>query len=131
MGEFVQVVAKWRSSIVTLAGCDTEKLRKKAEAITASNPKILVRQLEFDLESLGKVKEAAKALNSWTDVPVVDVFVHSAVIMAVNYAATVDGFEQQFAVNHLATFFFTDLIMDKILVSKESQIVIAGSSVHR
>ncbi|KAM0254566.1 hypothetical protein ACHAQJ_006674 [Trichoderma viride] len=129
--EFVQAIAKWSPSILILAGRDLEKLRKTAGVIAAINPKILIKQLDFDLESLAKVKKAAETLNSWKDVPVVDVFVRSAAIMAVDYARTVDGFERQFAVNHLATFLFTNLIMDKILASKEPRIVIVGSSAHR
>ncbi|KAM0513347.1 hypothetical protein ACHAPE_007999 [Trichoderma viride] len=129
--EFVLAIAQRSPSTIILTGRDYSKLSETAVAIAAVNPKISVKQLGLDLESFAKVKEAVNTLDSWKDVPVIDVFVHSAAIMAVDYAVTVDGFERQFAVNHLATFLFTNLIMGKILASKEPRIVIVGSSAHR
>ncbi|KAF8891623.1 hypothetical protein CPB84DRAFT_1683245 [Gymnopilus junonius] len=128
---FVEYIAKAQPSLIILAGRDSNKTEKTASAITSSNPNVKTRLLKVDLASLQSVRDAAAEVNSWSDVPVIDVLVNSAGIMAVDYALTVDGFERQFASNHLGHFLLTNLIIDKILASKTPRIVSVTSSGHR
>jgi len=51
--------------------------------------------------------------------------------MATEYATTADGFEGQFGTNHVAPWLFTNLIMDKVLASKEPRIVNISSDGFR
>lgn len=81
--------------------------------------------------SFADVCKAAETVNSWAVVPQVDVLVNNAGIMAVPYKLTEDGVESQFQTNHLSRFLFTNLIMDKILVSKAPRIIFVSSSLHR
>lgn len=47
---------------------------------------------------------AANEVNSWDDVPIIDVLVNNAGIMAPEYKVTDDGFESQLATHHLGPF---------------------------
>ena len=62
------------------------------------------------------MREAAFTINE--SAPHIDVLINNAGIMAVKeYTKTVDGFESQFATNHLGHFLLTNLLMGKILVA--------------
>jgi NAD(P)-dependent dehydrogenase (short-subunit alcohol dehydrogenase family) len=50
--------------------------------------------------------------------------------MGTPYEKTVDGFEGQFAANHLGHFLFIQLIIPKLLESSAPRVVLASSSAH-
>ncbi|OHE98122.1 WW domain-containing oxidoreductase [Colletotrichum orchidophilum] len=100
-----------------------EKAEKTAGVVKAAHPDVKTKVLELDLGSLAAVRKAAATVLSWDDVPFIDVLANNAGIMAVNYELPPDGYESQFATNHLAHFLFTDLIIYKVLVSNAPRIV--------
>jgi NAD(P)-dependent dehydrogenase (short-subunit alcohol dehydrogenase family) len=130
-GIFLEYIVKANPSRLILAGRTLSKTQQTADALKAAHPNIDIRTLQVDLSSLADVREAAAKVNSWEDVPHIDVLVNNAGIMAIPYQVTVDGFEMQFGSNHLGPFLFTNLIMDKILASKAPRIVNVSSSGHR
>lgn len=128
---FVEAVAAASPALLILAGRDEAKLAKAAESIAAAHPGAQTRNLVVDLCSLASVRKAAEEVNSWTDVPKIDVVVNNAGIMAVNFALTPDGFETQFAASHIGHFLLTNLIMSKVLASESPRIVNISSDGHR
>ncbi|KAF8891620.1 hypothetical protein CPB84DRAFT_1374608 [Gymnopilus junonius] len=128
---FVLAIAKAQPALLILAGRDLTKLEKTAADISASNPTIKTRNLRINLESLQSVRDAAAAVNSWSDAPAIDVVVNNAAIMACDYGISVDGFERQLASNHLGHFLLANLIMNKVLASKSPRVVFVGSAGHR
>lgn len=132
LGEsFAKQVAAGKPSVLILAGRSISKLQGLVEHLNTSHPSVLVKTLALNLLSFAGVRKAAETLNSWEDVPRVDVLVNNAGIMAVPYQLTEDGFESQFQTNHLSHFLFTNLIMDKILASDSPRVVFVSSGVHR
>ncbi|CAF3467793.1 unnamed protein product [Fusarium graminearum] len=101
-GLFIQETASKSPELLILAGRNASKLQELAEAIAKGYPSVKTRNLVVDLSSLASVRKAAEGVNSWEDVPVIDVLVNNAGIMAVPYAKSVDGFESQFAICHLS-----------------------------
>ncbi|KAF9890516.1 hypothetical protein FE257_005921 [Aspergillus nanangensis] len=130
-GFFVQSIAKAQPKCLILAARNAEKLSQMAAEITASHPAVQVRTLQIDLGSLESVQSAADQVNAWGDIPAIDVLVNNAGIMAVGYQLSPEGFESQFATNHLGPYLFTNLIMSKILAAKEPRIVNVSSDGHR
>ncbi|OQE05595.1 hypothetical protein PENVUL_c023G03436 [Penicillium vulpinum] len=130
-GFFVQSIAKAQPAWLILAARNTEKLAQMEASITAAQPTVKVRTLQVDLGSLESVRNAAAQVNSWDDIPVIDVLVNNAGIMAVDYKLTTDGVESHLATNHLGPFLFTNLIAKKIVGSKEPRIVVVSSDGHR
>ena len=129
---FIESIAGSQPALIILAGRDNAKLQRVAAKILASTqPQVQVRLLQLDLASLALVRQSAAELNSWAEVPRIDVVVNSAGIMATEFALSPDGFESQLATNHLGHFLFTNLIMEKILASESPRVVNVSSDGHR
>lgn len=128
---FVELVAAAKPALVILTGRSPAKPQQTADAIAKAHPEVKTRILKLDLGSLAAVREAAAEVNSWDDVPAIDVVVNNAAIMGVDFALSPDGFESQFATNHLGHFLFTNLIIGKVLAAKEPRIVSVSSDGHR
>lgn len=111
-----------------LAGRTPSKLQSSVDEITTAKPNINVKTLKLDLASFESVRDAAEEVNSWTDVPCIDVVVNNAGIMCPPHAATEDGIESQFQANHLGHFLLTNLIMNKILASSSPRVVSVSSN---
>lgn len=130
-GFFVETIAKAQPAGLILAGRSLERSEKTADALRATYPDIDIRTLQLDLSSLAAVREAAATVHSWHDVPRIDVLMNNAGLMATDFKLTVDGYELQFASNHLGHFLFTNLIMDKLLASEAPRVVNVSSNGHR
>lgn len=128
---FVNAVASAEPGLLILAGRNAVKVQQTADSLAKAHPGVKTRTLRLDLASLAAVREAAAEVNSWDDVPAIDVLVNNAAIMAVGYSVTRDGFESQFGTNHLGHFLFTNLIMGKILAAPRPRVVSVSSSGHR
>ncbi|RKL25022.1 hypothetical protein BFJ72_g14157 [Fusarium proliferatum] len=127
---FILETASKSPSLLILAGRNASKLQEMSEAITKANPSVKIRSLVVDLGSLASVQKAAEEVNSWNDVPSIDVVVNNAGVMAIPYTKSVDGYEMQFAICHLGHFLLTNLIMDKILASESPRVVNISSNGH-
>lgn len=93
-----------------------------------------VEILEMDLSSLAGVRLGAEKFLRKTSK--LNVLVCNAGTMAIpNYITTVDGFETQFGVNHLAHFLLFQLLKDTLLSSASpsfnSRVVMVSSASHR
>ncbi|GAD94147.1 short-chain dehydrogenase, putative [Paecilomyces variotii No. 5] len=130
-GAFVQFIAKAKPRVLILATRNPAKLEQTAEGISSAYPNVKVRALKVDLGSLKSVREAAREVNSWDDIPSIDVLVNNAGVMAVDYQLSPEGFESHFATNHLGPFLFTNLLMKKLLASKSPRVVVVSSDGHR
>lgn len=128
---YAHAVSKATPANLIIAGRNSIKLEQCAKDIALESPKAKIRTLKIDLGSFRSVREAAAQVNGWDDIPAIDVLVNNAGIMGVPYAVTVDGFESQFATNHLGPFLFTNLIMSKVLKAASPRIVMVSSDGHR
>ena len=59
-----------------------------------------------------------------------DVLVNNAALWEFSHKETADGYETVFAVNHLAPFLLTHLLLDKIKASAPSRVVTVSSNAH-
>lgn len=130
-GFYVQSIAAAKPANLILAGRNGTKLSQCANEITAEHPEVNIRTLQVDLSSLKSARDAANQVNSWDDIPVIDVLVNNAGIMAVDYKLSEDGVESQFATNHLGPFLFTNLVIRKVLGSTAPRVVMVTSDGHR
>ncbi|KAF7122185.1 hypothetical protein CNMCM5793_000142 [Aspergillus hiratsukae] len=128
---FVQCIAAAEPRCLVLAGRTRSKIQQTADEIKASHPSVETRLLEVDLASLDSVRQAAEQINSWEDIPAIDVVVNNAAIMATEYALSAEGVEAQFATNHLGPFLLTNLIMGKVLAAGRPRVVMVASDGHR
>ena len=61
----------------------------------------------------------------------IDVLVNNAGLFSPRYRLSADGFELTFAVNHLAPFLLTNLLLDRLKASAPARIVTVASEAHR
>ncbi|KAK4445229.1 short-chain dehydrogenase TIC 32 [Podospora aff. communis PSN243] len=128
---FITAIARASPALLILAGRSPSKVSETAATIHKLYPDVRTRVLELDLGSLESVRRAAEEVISWTDVPVIDVLVNNAGIMAVEYGLSPEGVERHFATNHLGHFLLTNLVMGKILAAGEPRVVCVSSDGHR
>jgi retinol dehydrogenase-14 len=60
-----------------------------------------------------------------------DVLVNNAGLFSPHYRLSADGFELTFAVNHLAPFLLTNLLLERLKASAPARIVTVASEAHR
>ncbi|KAM0337828.1 hypothetical protein ACHAPU_011507 [Fusarium lateritium] len=128
---FIEAIAAAKPELAILAGRSIGKLQQTANDLSVKYPNLKIKLLTLDLSSIKSVRAAAEEVNEWTDVPKIDVLVNNAGIMATEFKLTEDGFENQFASNHLGHFLFTNLIIDKILAAESPRVVSVSSNGHR
>src|SRR5262249_26734382 len=63
--------------------------------------------------------------------PTIHVLVNNAGVVNLRHTTTVDGIETVFAVNHLAYFLLTHLLLDRLRASAPARIVNVASEAHR
>jgi NAD(P)-dependent dehydrogenase (short-subunit alcohol dehydrogenase family) len=82
-----------------------------------------------DFSRLAEVRRVADEILSADDR--IDLLVNNAGLMSRNYRFSFDGFELTFAVNHLAPFLLTQLLLDRLRASAPARIVSVASEAHR
>lgn len=81
------------------------------------------------LSLFAEVRKLAEAFKA--RYPQLDVLVNNAGGVSDKRRVTADGFEQTFAVNHLAPFLLTHLLLDRLQASAPTRVVIVASIGHR
>ncbi len=82
-----------------------------------------------DLFSLGQVRRLAADLLKAA--PRIDVLINNAGAIFAKRETTVDGMERTFALNHMAYFLLTALLLDRLKASAPARIVNVASEAHR
>ncbi|MFZ0919227.1 MAG: SDR family oxidoreductase [Candidatus Dormiibacterota bacterium] len=85
--------------------------------------------LDADLTSQAAVR--ALADEAMARYPRVDVLVNNAGAMFAQRALTVDGIERTWALNHLAPFLLTNLLLDRLKASAPARIITTSSDAHK
>lgn len=118
-----------RGALVVLA-CRT---RSKADAARATIlvdvPTADVSLVDLDLSSLASVAEAAAEFSRRFGR--LDLLLNNAGVMATPYQRTVDGFELQFATNHLGHVALAAHLLPMLLATPQSRVVNVSSLAHK
>ncbi len=110
-------------------GRDPDKGARALAQIKARSGNPQIEFLQADFGSLADVRRLAAALMERT--PHIDVLINNAGAMFVNRAVSKDGYELTFAVNHLAPFLLTHLLLDTLKSGSQVRIVTTASQAHR
>jgi NAD(P)-dependent dehydrogenase (short-subunit alcohol dehydrogenase family) len=107
--------------------------RTKAEAMAMllrnKHPGLEAEIHIADLFSLSQVRRLAAELLKAA--PRIDVLINNAGAIFAKRETTVDGMERTFALNHMAYFLLTALLLDRLKASAPSRIVNVASEAHR
>jgi NAD(P)-dependent dehydrogenase (short-subunit alcohol dehydrogenase family) len=117
-----------RGAELGLVGRDPERVRATAEQARASGGGAAVHEHVADLARMDEVRRlGAELLEAY---PSIDVLANNAGAMFTSRHVTSDGFEQTFALNHLAPFLLTSLLLDR-LTAAGGRVVTTASDAHK
>ena len=123
-----QALAK-RGAQILVHGRDAEKGAGVVAALKRASGNQNIAFVQADFASLAEVRKLADTVKS--RVPRLDVLINNAGLFALKRTLTKDGYETTFAVNHLAPFLLTNLLLDTLKASAPSRIVVVSSAGHR
>lgn len=127
--ETARVLARMGYSVL-IHGRDERRGQAAVQAVrAAAQANVDVRFLRADFASLAQVR--ALAAEVLACVPQLDVLINNAGCANFSRSVTADGYETTFAVNHLAPFLLTNLLLDKLRASGSARIVNVASRAHR
>lgn len=118
-----------KGATVVMACRNLEKAEISAKDIMRSHVKARLDIRELDLTSLASVRAFAEKFKS--DYHKLDILINNAGVMVPPFSTTEDGFELQFACNHLGHFALTGLLIELLLSSVNSRVVTVSSVAHR
>lgn len=115
---------------VTILGRDVDKgLATLAELRPTARHPDRLSFLSCDLSRLEDVHSVAGTLHQRLDH--IDVLICNAGVINVKRLETADGFEETFAINHLAHFLLTGLVLDLVRKAPQGRIIVVSSDAHR
>lgn len=120
-------IAKAGAKIVMIV-----RSKEKAEKLCAEIQAFSTHQPEYyvaDFEDLNQVRQAAEAV--LLNCQRIDVLINNAGIHLTTRQLTIDGHEKVFAVNHLASFLITSLLLKRMVESAPARIIQVNSEGHR
>jgi retinol dehydrogenase 14 len=110
---------------VGITGRDKARTRAAAAEIARESGNPAVDAFAADMSSQAEVRRLAAAVLS--AYPRLDVLVNNVGGFWASRHVTADGLERTFAVNHLAGFLLTDLVLDRLKASAPARVVIVSS----
>jgi NAD(P)-dependent dehydrogenase (short-subunit alcohol dehydrogenase family) len=82
-----------------------------------------------NLASQDEIRQLAEGILA--QFPHINVLINNAAVIPLRRSISVDGLELQLAVNHLAPFLLTNLLLERLKTSAPSRIINVSSGVHR
>lgn len=125
--ETAQQLARLGHELV-LHGRSESKAKSAREAVLEKSPAAAIHTAHADLADLAEVVHMANSLN--TLLPRLDVLLNNAGVYMLERKVSRNGFEMTLAVNHLAHFLLTALLLPLLKKSADPRVVTVSSLVH-
>jgi NAD(P)-dependent dehydrogenase (short-subunit alcohol dehydrogenase family) len=129
IGEITARTLAEQGATVVMVCRDKAKAERVRDAIRARAGNEHVDVVLADLGSFADVRRAAADIAA--NYSRVDVLINNAGAVNMKRTVTTDGIETTFAVNHLAPFLLTNLLLQKLVESSPARIVTVASRAHR
>jgi NAD(P)-dependent dehydrogenase (short-subunit alcohol dehydrogenase family) len=126
--EAAQQLAKQGHELV-LHGRSEAKAARARDAVLEKSPAAKIHTAHAELADLAEVVRMADSLN--TILPRLDVLLNNAGVYMTERKVSRDGFEMTLAVNHLAHFLLTTLLLPLLKKTAEPRVVTVSSMVHQ
>ncbi|MBB4636727.1 SDR family oxidoreductase [Longimicrobium terrae] len=118
-----------RGATVVLVARSRDKARASAEEIIRATGNERVQTVIADLSVQAQVRAAASEIAD--RFPAIHVLVNNAGMYTRRREVTADGIEMQLAVNHLAPFLLTNLLLDRLRAGAPARVVNVSSDGHK
>lgn len=116
-----------RGMVVIIHGRQKERVLKTQTEILGIVPQAKLESAVADFSSLREVEALGKDILD--RFPKLDVLIHNAGVYMKNRQLTMDGFEMTFAINHLAPFLLTQVLLP-LLRQSSTRVITVASMVH-
>ena len=126
--ETALALARMKANLVIVCR-DQQRGRAALEDIKSKSGNPSVELMICDLASQAQIRKLAQEFKQKHDR--LDVLVNNAGVILTRRSLTEDGLESTFAINHLAYFLLTNLLLDLIKQSAPARIVNVSSTVHK
>ncbi|HEV2099958.1 MAG TPA: SDR family oxidoreductase [Stellaceae bacterium] len=113
---------------VTMIGRDPARTEAARRFVSERVPGAQIETGLADFASLAEIRRLAGEILAGHDR--IDVLVNNAGLFSPKFERSRDGYEMTFAVNHLAPFLLTNLLLDRLKASAPSRIVNVASRAH-
>jgi NAD(P)-dependent dehydrogenase (short-subunit alcohol dehydrogenase family) len=117
-----------RGAIVIIVARNAEKATATATEIREATRNETVEFMLADLADLSQVRKLAETFKARHDH--LDVLVNNAGAIFLRRELSADGYEKTFAVNHLAPFLLTNLLLDELRASPSARVINVSSDSH-
>ena len=114
---------------VVITGRDRGRTEEARRLVIERSGSARVDIVLADFSRLAEVRRLAEEILDRHDR--LDVLINNAGLFAPHYRLSADGFELTFAVNHLAPFLLTNLLLERFEASAPARIVTVASEAHR
>jgi NAD(P)-dependent dehydrogenase (short-subunit alcohol dehydrogenase family) len=118
-----------RGAKLLIHGRDRDKGARVVAELKARSGNPAIELLAADFDSLAEVRQLAAAVRERA--PRIDVLVNNAGSMYTKRTISKDGYEMTLAVNHLAPFLLTHLLLDRLKHGGPARIVTTASIAHK
>jgi retinol dehydrogenase 14 len=113
---------------VVMTGRDPARTEAARRFVTERASGAQVETALADFASLAEVRRLAGEILSRHDR--LDLLINNAGLFSPKFERSADGYEMTFAVNHLAPFLLTNLLLDRLKASATARIVTVASRAH-
>ena len=126
IGKLTALKLAQKEAHVLVHGRNEEKVNKAVEEIQEKSGSHKIEGLTADFSSLDEVRKFAEELNK--DYKEINVLINNAGVGFADERYSKDGYELRFAVNYLAPFLLTNLLLPEIKKAAPSRIVNVSSA---
>jgi NAD(P)-dependent dehydrogenase (short-subunit alcohol dehydrogenase family) len=114
---------------IAIVGRNPRKTEQTVSEIVAQSGNQAITGLIADLSSMAEVRRLADTFTR--QFQSLHVLINDAGGIFASHQRTVDGYERTFALNHLAYFLLTNLLLDKLKASAPARIINVSSRAHQ
>lgn len=113
---------------VVMAARNPKKAAEAVDDVLATVPDASLEVVALDLGSQASVRGAAETILSAH--PRIDLLINNAGVMAIAEGRTIDGFEEQFGVDHLGHWTLTAMLLPALVDTVGARVVTVTSTAH-
>lgn len=117
-----------RGHELVLHGRNAEKVQRARDTVQQAAPNAQLHTAHADLADLAEISRMAQDLAA--RLPQLDVLINNAGVYMTEHKLSKDGFEMTLAVNHLAPFLLTNLLLPLLKKSSAPRVVTVSSVAH-
>ncbi|MCC6603149.1 MAG: SDR family oxidoreductase [Anaerolineae bacterium] len=129
IGKATAVGLAQRGATVVMVCRSAERGRLARQEIIDRSGSQAVHLLLADLAAQNDIRQLAQTLLD--QFPQIHVLINNAAVIPLRRSVSVDDVELQLAVNHLAPFLLTNLLLDRLQASAPARVITVSSGVHR